>query len=230
MKKQTSAIMRINERGAKKFLATMKRKTRKVKITTAAQYSAAWESVQSIDAFLASPFIEGVKDQKTRLYEAYKYAGEQLDFFVKTAKAQKEALLAGRVTYQIAAERRASVFNARQNKIAQARAIQDAKLLAKKLRAEGAHEAAAAVIAEARRTTAIVAPFQGVEKSAGSVRTEYFDFEVTKPKDVPQKYWAIDESLIRKDVNAFGLACEIPGVKIWKARKEHSRKVKHGDA
>ena len=224
-KTKALALQKFNPTTGKKFLSIVARKAKKIRITSAGEYQAAWTTVLSIDAFLASPFIRGETEQKARLWAAYKHTADQLDYFVKTAKAHKAAIIAARLTYAAQAEARAEVMRARMEKLARKRAIAEARILARALRKEGAHKQAAAVIHAAKHAP-MPAPPALVQKSAGSVQSVKYVFEVKQPALVPLRYWKIDEKLIRKDVNAFGCDANIPGVVVSIQMKEHSRKGK----
>jgi hypothetical protein len=149
-----------------------------------------------------------------------------MNSIVNPVKNIKEQFLAARVKYQQDKQRKADAKRIEDEKIAKARQIEDAKRVAADLKKEGAKEEARAVIEHAKTAPVVLAPAKPVvEKAQGSVmRTEY-DFTIERPELVPAAYRAIDERLIRKQVNAFGLDANIPGVKVTARQVESTRGV-----
>jgi len=54
-----------------------------------------------------------------------------------------------------------------------------------------------------------------VTKMAGVSEVKVRKFEITDPNAVPDQFWIIDESAIRKYINAFKGECTVAGVRIW---------------
>jgi hypothetical protein len=190
------------------------------------EFDDAWKGVQKCDEFLRSPFIKELEEHATTLSKAHKQAVALRDRFVNQVKALKAMFLRKRVAYVEAKE--AADRKRREKEAADLAAQQEreAKKLAKQLSKQGDEEAAQQVIAFAKEHVPIVAPAERVvPKTAGSVLKPVWRFEIFDESLIPIKYRPVDESLVRKDVNTFGVDANIPGVRIWPEKTEHSRAV-----
>jgi len=224
--KTETAIQKFDTKPGDQFLAAARKGSESIVIRNDAEHAAAWEKVVKCDRFLKGEFIARGMTQKSRLYEAYKYQNDLMNSFVNPIKEIKERWLAARVKYQQEKQRKADARRIEEEKIAKARQIEDAKRVAADLRKEGAKEEAKAVIEHAKTAPVVLAPAKPVvEKPKGSVMSEEYEFVIEHPELVPIKYRPIDEKLIRKQVNSFGLEANIPGVKVTAKQVESSRGV-----
>jgi hypothetical protein len=223
----TQAIQKIDTKPGERFLASIRRQAQDVQIkaiTNDDDYQAVWEKVEKCDEFLDGEFVAGLEAQKKRLWDSYQFGLQQLKDFVEPVTAIKKGFLAARAAYAEKKERAAADLRRKQEDLAKKRQIEDARLLADNLRKQGAKEEAKAVVVKAKTTAPVLAPARpAVPKAAGSVTTTVYSFTIDHPELVPAKYRPIDESLVRKDVNAFGLDANIPGVTVTSHRQEHSR-------
>lgn len=192
-------------------------------------YLRAFDDVRRIDAFLKSAMIQAFVRHVQLLAEAHRSGVGLRDGFVSPAKKAKAIILAKRVTY---AERRRIANEAkrsRQEERARERQIKDAQKVAAQLRARGEKSAAREIVEYAKNSPVNLPPAEdAVPKSEGSIGGSVFLFEIDDPSLVPIKYRPIDESLIRTDVNSFGLDANIPGVHVWEKKTEHSRTTAKG--
>lgn len=206
------------------ILAPLVKRAESIQIKTDKDFDAAWIGVQKIDAFLASEFIKEYEQHCANLAAAHKSAVVLRDRFVKTAKAAKQMLLQKRVAYSDAKEREARAAREREEQKAREQQIKDAEKIAKQLKKAGDKTAAKEVVDYAKNAPVTISRSEpAVPKTDGSVVKVVYLFEIVDPSKVPAKYRPVDESLVRKDVNAFGLDADIPGVRIWEEKREHSR-------
>jgi hypothetical protein len=192
-------------------------------------YLGAFDDVRKIDAFLKSDMIQAFARHVKLLAEAHRSGVGLRDGFVTPAKKAKTIILAKRVAYAERRRKANEAKRARQEERARARQIKDAEKVAGQLRARGEKSAAREIVAFAKNSPVSLPPAEdAVPKTEGSVTKPVFLFEIDDPSLVPIKYRPIDESLVRADVNAFGLDANIPGVHVWEMKKEHSRTTAKG--
>ncbi len=132
-----------------------------------------------------------------------------------------------RVGYRERKKAAAEKIRARREEKLRLQQIEEAKRLAKRLEKEGDKRGAKEIVKAAEKAPAPSLPAtSAVPDEEGFVETKSYGFEIETPEKIPAKYWIVDESLIRADVNNFGLDADIPGVRIFEITKEHTRKVK----
>jgi hypothetical protein len=160
----------------------------------------------------AAPFEEAERAIKARMVE---FSNEQERLRREEQRKAEEA--AQRERERIAGEEREAAAKAaelrRQAEEAAAagRAAEAAKLAA---RAEKQDDKAEA---KAEMQAAVVAPViqREAPKVAGIATRDVWKFEVTDPSLVPRQYLAIDETKIRRVVQAMKADANIPGVRVY---------------
>lgn len=216
-------------KAAAAILNPLIRRANALVIKTDADYLNAFDDVRRIDAFLKSGMIQSIERHVKLLAEAHRSGVGLRDGFVHPAKRVKAIILAKRVAY---AERKRIANEAkreRQEQRARERQVKDAEKVAKQLRARGDKSAAREIVEFAKNSPVSLPPAEdAVPKSEGSVTKPGYAYEILDPSEIPMKYRPIDESLIRADVNSFGLDADIPGVRVWEVKKEHSRMTAKG--
>jgi hypothetical protein len=167
-----------------------------------------------------NPFVDG-------LHKLHKMAIGLRDQFLIPVKQSKNAILGARQTYRIEQERLKKIEADKQAEILRKAQAKEMEKEAKKLEKTGDVEAAQVVREQAAVMPAPVVPIApATPKQEGSVVKKTWKFAVDNEALVPIEYRTIDESKIRKVVNALGDKAGIPGVHIWQETSEHSRAVR----
>lgn len=168
----------------------------------------------------AAPFEAAEREIKARMVE---YSNEQERIRLEeqrkaeaAARAERERL--ARQAAEAEAKARAEQDRLRreaEEAAAAGRAAEAAKLSAKAEKVE--ERAAAKVEALQLQEAMVVAPViqREAPKVAGVSFRDVWKFEVTDPAAVPRQYLVIDESRIRKVVQALRGDADIPGVRVW---------------
>jgi hypothetical protein len=204
-------------------LTPLLKRANAIVIQTDADYTAAGVGMQKADAFLNSPIVAAFKKHAADAGAVHKQAVALRDHFVKGAQEVKRILGEKRVAYDQKKTREAEAKRIREGEKLRLQAIEEAKEVAKTIRREDP-QAAKAIVEQAKAAPAPSLPSRpAVPKEAGFVTTTTYGFEIEDPEKVPMKYFSIDESLIRTDVNNFGLDANIPGVRVWPIVKQHTR-------
>jgi hypothetical protein len=224
--KTETAVQKFDTKVGDQFLAAARKAAESIVIRNDTDFEAVWARVVKCDQFLKGEFIGKAVAQKSRLYEAYKYQNDLVNSFVNPVKEIKDRFLAARVRYQQEKQRKADQKRIEDERIARERQIEDAKRVAADLKKEGAKEEAKAVIEHAKTAPVVMAPAKPVvAKAEGSVMTTVYDYVIENPVLVPLPYRPIDERLIRRQVNSFGVDANIPGVKVTSRQVESTRGV-----
>lgn len=222
IEKAPAKLIQPDPKSAEKRLFSLVKRSNEIVIRTQEDYDAAGLGVKLADEYLASPEIQAFKKHAADAGAVHKQAVAIRDRFVKGALNVKRILSEKRVAFDQKREREAERKRAEEAERLRLRGIEDAKKEAKTLRRVDP-EAAKELVEAAKAAPAPSLPSRTVSAGEGFVRTTTYGFEIETPEKVPAKYWVIDESLIRKDVNNFGEEADIPGVRIWPITKEHTR-------
>lgn len=180
---------------------------------TNAQAKAAASSFEIAEREIKARMIEYTDEQERIRREEQRKAEE-------AARAERERL----ARQQREAEEKARAEQARLRREAEeaaaaGRAAEAAKLNA---RADRVEEKTAAKVEELQvREASVVAPVIQREppKVAGVSTREVWLFEVNDPTQVPRQYLIVDESKIRKVVQALKGDAQIPGVRVYSERQ-----------
>lgn len=172
----------------------------------------------------AAPFETAEREIKARMVE---YSDEQERIRREEQRKAEEAARAERERLARQAAEAEAKARAEQERLrreaeeaaAAGRAAEAAKLAAKADRVE--EKAAAKIETLQMREAMVVAPVVEREapKVAGVATREVWKFEVTDPSLVPRQYLVVDESKIRKVVQALKSDAGIPGVRVWSERQ-----------
>jgi|HubBroStandDraft_1064217.scaffolds.fasta_scaffold06463_15 hypothetical protein len=167
-----------------------------------------------------NPFVDG-------LHKLHKMAIGLRDQFLIPVKQSKNAILGARQTYRIEQERLKKIEADKQAEILRKAQAKEMEKEAKKLEKTGDVEAAQVVREQAAVMPAPVVPIApATPKQEGSVVKKTWKFAVDNEALVPIEYRTVDESKIRKVVNALGDKASIPGVRVWQETSEHSRAIR----
>lgn len=200
-------------------------KAARLNIRTDADYVQFGIWMKRADQFLDSEIVRSLREQAALTKQAHTHAVQMRDQFIRQAKECKKIFATKRVLYRTAKEEKAE----EQRKAKEAKllkeTIREASKEAAKLRRAGDEKGAHAVMRAAENAIVSIPKADAVPVESGFVERTDYEFEIVEPKKVPRKYWAIDESLIRSDVNSFGLDAKIAGVRIFETKSEHTRKV-----
>jgi len=185
-------------------------------VTTADQYTAAGQELTRIAG--AQKKLEAVRMAITRPMDAAKKA--VLDFFREPeAKLEtaKNTIKRAMIAYDNE-QRRIAEENQRKADEAARKERERLEEKARKAAESGKVEKAAQL--EARAQT-VVAPVVSREppKVSGIKYLDQWKFEVTDPAKVPREYLMVDESKIRKVVQALKSDTKIEGVRVWSEKQ-----------
>jgi hypothetical protein len=199
----------------------------KIQIRNDADYLIVGEWMKRADQVLASPAVVALAKQAELTAAAHKHAVSMRNAVFHTLRACKKIFGEKRVAYRTRKEAAAAAKRERDEEKLRLKQIAEAKQIAGKMASNGDKRGAQMVLKAAMNAPAPSLPASSaVPEEEGFVETTAYGFEIEKPEIVPAKYWVIDESLVRKDVNTFGMNADIPGVRIWEVPKEHTRKGK----
>jgi hypothetical protein len=188
------------------------------------------ESLRKLNAFFKGPadklvtIERAIKGALTRFAdEQERLRREEQRKADEAARKERERLEAqAREAERKAREKAAADRAAAEAAAAAGRAEEAAKLAAR----ADATEAKAADKVEALevRAASVVAPVVSREppKVAGVSFREVWKFEVTDPTLVPRQYLVVDETKVRKVVQALKADAGIPGVRVWSERQPAS--------
>lgn len=177
------------------------------------------------DQFLDSEIVRSLRDQAALTKQAHTHAVQMRDQFIRQAKECKKIFATKRVLYRTAKEEQAETQRKKKEAKLLKDTIREASKEAAKLRRRGDTRGANEIMRAAENALVTLPKAGAVPEEIGFVERVGYEFEIVEPKKVPRKYWVIDESLIRSDVNAFGLDAKIKGVRIFETKSEHTRKV-----
>jgi hypothetical protein len=215
-----------DQKQAAVLVKSLTKQAENYQITDEDGFIASWSLVERHDQAIAkigewfNPFVDG-------LYKLHKMAIALRAQFLDPIVASKRALLGERQSYRT-----------KQNRLAQEKADRDAETLrqaqAKELQKEAKKEEragnveVATVLREQAKTLPppVVPVMPATPKQEGSVVKKSWKFRIDNEAIVPNEYRTVDESKIRKVVNALGDKANIAGVSVWEEEKEHSRAVR----
>jgi hypothetical protein len=198
-------------------------------------FIASWALVERHDVALRrigemfDPFVDG-------LHKMHKAAIELRGKFLGPVKASKDALMRSRTSFRIEQERLAKIEA--DKKAEEQRKLEQKELAkeAKKLERAGNTEDAERIRETAAQFPLAAVPARELPKQAGSVESQPWEFEVENYDLVPIEFRTLDpgkkgerdliDSKLRAVVSKLGTAMVIPGVKVWRGRREHSRTVR----
>jgi hypothetical protein len=222
-KQISNALVVPDHTEAERQLKPLVKRAREFVIRTDDDYAQAGVGMQKADVFLKSPIVAAFKKHAADAASLHSQAVAFRDYFLKGAQEVKKILGEKRVTYDQKKTREAEAKRIQEAEKLRLQAIEEAKEVAKAIRREDP-QAAKAIVEQAKAAPAPSLPSRpAVPKEAGFVTTTTYGFEIEDPEKVPMKYFSIDESLIRTDVNNFGLDANIPGVRVWPIVKQHTR-------
>jgi hypothetical protein len=196
-------------------------------ITTDVEYLQAGEWMKRADAFLASEVVQAFVEHATDAARVHKQAVFFRDQIRRRALEIKKIFGAKRVAYRTRKEAAAAKMRARKEEKLRLLQLAETKQIARRMAINGDVRGSKILLKAAQNAPAPSLPATAaVPEEAGFVEKKTYGFEIETPEKVPAKYWIIDESLIRSDVNTFGMDADIPGVRVWEETKEHTRKAK----
>ena len=176
---------------------------------------------------LAGPVVQFFVKHAIDAANVHKQAVFARDQVKRRALEVKKAFGAKRVVYRSRKEAAAEKMRAKREEKLRLQQITEAKQLAKQLSRHGDKSGAREILRAAENAPAPSLPATAaVPEESGFVETKTYGFEIESPEKVPAKYWVLSESLIRADVDTFGLDANIPGVRVWEETKEHTRRSK----
>lgn len=224
-KEKTVLTVAVAQPKAQSFLAAMKRTFANLKIDSPEAYERAGESMLKIDGFLKGPEVTALKVHAKDAKKVHAQAVELRDTFVDALDDMKKSFGDARIEYQTkieeAEKKRAIAMGPKLHQ----QQIEDAKEHASAiLRSGGTKREAAAIVKEAEAAPIPqIAPKIVLEKTEGIVEKVSYTFTITDPALIPIRFRSIDESLIRAEVNSFGLETDIPGVEVKEEKKQFTR-------
>ena len=189
-------------------------------------FVASWALIERHDAAISkigewfNPFVDG-------LYKLHKMAIALRAQFLDPIVASKKTLLAERMKYHNEQARKKQEEADRAAELLKKQQAKDLEKEAKKLEKSGDVETATVLREQATELPLPVVPVApAVPKQEGSVVKKSWKFAITNEALVPIEYRTVDESKVRKVVNALGDRANIPGVRVWQETAEHSRAVR----
>ena len=189
-------------------------------------FIASWALIERHDTAIAKigewfdPFVTG-------LHQMHKMAIDLRNRFLKPVQDSKNVLLGERARYRTEAERAARIEADKKSEALRKQQALELQREAKQAEKTGDTETAAVLREQAKTMPApVVAVAAAVPKQAGAVVKASWKFAIDNPAIVPHEYFTLDESKVRKVVNALGDKAGIPGVRVWQETAEHSRTVK----
>lgn len=215
-----------NQREAAKLGSSVIDNARSLKIKDDDSFVASWALIERHDTVLKKihemfdPFVDG-------LHKLHKMAVSMRNQFLEPIVGSKEMLLHERGVYRREQERKAQEKRDHDAEVLRKQQAKELKQEAKREEKAGNTEAATVLREQAATLPPPVMPVAAaVPKQAGSVVKPVWKFAIENEALVPAEYRVVDESKIRKVVNALGSAANIPGVKVWQETTEHSRAVR----
>lgn len=215
-----------NQKEASKLAVPVIDNANALKIKDDDSFIASWALIERHDVALKKvgemfdPFVDA-------LHKLHKMAVAMRAQFLNPIEASKRALFEKRAVYRKEQERLAQEERDRQAEILRKAQAKDLTKEAKREEKAGNTEVATVLREQAATLPAPVIPVApAVPKQSGSVVKPVWKFAVENEALVPAEYRVVDESKIRKVVNALGSAANIPGVKVWQETTEHSRAVR----
>jgi len=192
-------------------------------ITDEDGFIASWALIERHDAAITkigewfNPFVDG-------LHKLHKMAIGLRAQFLDPIVNSKRALLGERAKYRTEQERAKKEKADRDAEILRKAQAKELEKEAKKIEKSGDVETASVLREQAATLPAPIVPIApAVSKQAGSVLKASWKFAVDNEAIVPHEYFTLDESKIRRVVNALGDKANISGVRIWQETAEHSR-------
>lgn len=189
-------------------------------------YLASWPLIERHDQAIAKigewfdPFVKGLD----------KLHGMAIGLraqFLDPMVASKKHLIAERKRYRNEQEAAAQKKRDADAEILRKAQVKELEKEAKTLEKKGDVETATVLREQAKTMPAPAVPVAvATPKQAGSVLKASWKFAVENEAIVPHEYFTLDESKIRKVVNALGDKANIPGVTVWQVTDEHSRAVR----
>ncbi len=215
-----------NSKEASKLAVPVIDQARALTIADEDGYLASWALIERHDAALKKigemfdPFVNA-------LFGLHKMAITLRAQFINPIMASKTALLGQRAKWRREQEEAAQKQRDRDAEILQKQQAKDLQKEAKREEKRGNVETAAVLREQAATLPPPVIPIApAVPKQAGSVVKPSWKFAIDNEAIVPVEYRTVDESKIRKVVNALGSAANIPGVRVWQETSEFSRSVR----
>lgn len=212
-----------NQKEATKLAVPVIDNANTLKIKDDDSFIASWALIERHDVALKKigemfdPFVDA-------LHKLHKMAVSMRAQFLDPVLASKRALLDKRGAYRREQDRLAQEKRDRDAEILRKQQAKELKQEAKREEKAGNVEAATVLREQAATLPPPVMPVApAVPKQAGSVVKPVWKFAVENEALVPIEYRTVDESKIRKVVNALGSAANIPGVKVWQEMTEFSR-------
>jgi hypothetical protein len=223
----SKAIIKVPDvNAAQRLLNPMIRATR-YPIRTDVDYLQAGEWMKRADAFLAGPVVQFFVQHAIDAGRVHKQAVFARDQVRRKALEVKRIFGEKRVAYRTRKEAAAAKIRTRREEKLRLLQLAETKKVAREMAQNGDVRGANMLLKSAKNAPAPSLPATAaVPAEEGFVETNNYEYEIETPEKVPAKYWVIDESLIRSDVNTFGMDADIPGVRVWEVKKEHTRKGK----
>lgn len=219
--KKTTAIVPADHAKALRKVNPMLEQVKAFVIRNQDDFEKLGELMVKADEFLDGETVKDFTDQAQRLATAHKQAVKWRDALVKPAQEVKRLAGDKRVEYMDKIAREAERKRAEEAERLHEKQVEEAKKEAAKIRRSDP-AAAKAIVQMAEEAPPPELPAFELEAGAGfATRTDY-QFEITDRDAIPVKYYVLDESLIRKDVNAFGMNANIPGVRVWEKKKQYT--------
>lgn len=200
-------------------------KAARLQIKSDADYLQFGVWMKRVDQFLGSPIVRDLREQAALTKQAHTHAVQMRDQFIREAKECKKIFATKRVIYRTEKETASEERRKKQEARLLKDTLREASKEAAKLRRAGDTRGAKEIMRAAENAIVSLPKGDAVPVETGFVEATNYTFEIKEPKKVPDKYWVIDESLIRTDVNAFGLDAKIPGVRVYETKSEHTRKA-----
>lgn len=184
----------------------------RVEIKTPAQFKSAGEWLKTVKGLLKK-----IEDARTRIT---KPINESLREVNNQARQQSQPLLDA----ELAIKRSMGAYTSELERLRreeQRRADEAARREQEKLQAQAAKAVASGKMEKAEhlehRAASVVAPViqREAPKVSGITTREFWKFEVTDPSVVPREYMSVDETKIRKVVQALKGDARIAGVRVY---------------
>jgi hypothetical protein len=221
------AIVKVPDVNAAQRLLNPMIRAARAPIRNDAEYLQAGIWMKKADDFLAGPVVQFFTKHAIDAANVHKQAVFARDQVKRRALEVKKTFGAKRVEYRTRKQAAAEKIRAKREEKLRLKQIEETKKIARMMASQGDPRGAKALLKAAENAPAPSLPAtSAVPEESGFVETKTYGFEIETPEKVPAKYWVLDESLIRADVNTFGLDANIPGVRVWENTNEHTRKGK----
>jgi len=171
----------------------------------------------TIDKFFEEP--------KTLAFQLHRSITSRVAFLKNPYGKVRDIISGKRRDYRAKVEKADREREALQREIAKKAADEQALADAQALAAQGEHEAADQILEQAAKAPPPAVVVQSsITKQAGTTLRKPWTFRIDDPDKVPVEYKIIDESKIRKVVQALGEKHGIPGVTAYQADQESFRR------